>query len=264
MALINTLKAALTQEGIDTSTFKKLISAGESSTYSLDLPASQTATVWRTFADLAPKTGFFPIILGTREEGAEYEEIELGDDVDEPEYALEILEEAAEIVPEEWLAELASLMIEENAEYASEGEEPMELPPHDEWSDIIEPSDDQLEILDEQEPDTLMRIAFVPTVHSYEAPAHLIFGEFNECPSPDAHVALLKYWCERYQGEVAVISPDTLEVFVRNPPTDRDSALHLAEQQYWYCPDIVDQGTGSVEALAGALLGGATWFFWWD
>ncbi len=31
-----------------------------------------------------------------------------------------------------------------------------------------------------------------------------------------------------------------------------------------YCPDIVDQGVGTLDALATVLVSGSVWFFWWD
>jgi hypothetical protein len=38
----------------------------------------------------------------------------------------------------------------------------------------------------------------------------------------------------------------------------------LAKEQYAYCADIVEQGVGTIEALAATLLNGHIWFFWWD
>jgi hypothetical protein len=38
----------------------------------------------------------------------------------------------------------------------------------------------------------------------------------------------------------------------------------LAKRMYAFCPDIVDQGVGSVEALAAALRREGTLYFWWD
>jgi hypothetical protein len=35
-------------------------------------------------------------------------------------------------------------------------------------------------------------------------------------------------------------------------------------EMYYFCPDVVDQGTGSVKALAESILGANVWFFWWD
>ena len=41
-------------------------------------------------------------------------------------------------------------------------------------------------------------------------------------------------------------------------------ALDLAREQYAYCPDLVDQGTETLSALAASLLKDEWWHFWWD
>jgi hypothetical protein len=38
----------------------------------------------------------------------------------------------------------------------------------------------------------------------------------------------------------------------------------LANQMYEFCPDIVEQGCGTVEELAKQLRTMRTFFFWWD
>jgi hypothetical protein len=53
---------------------------------------------------------------------------------------------------------------------------------------------------------------------------------------------------------------DFVEGSFREPPTD---ARALAERMYRFCPDIVDQGTGTVAALAKELERG-TLYLWWD
>jgi hypothetical protein len=45
------------------------------------------------------------------------------------------------------------------------------------------------------------------------------------------------------------------------PISDPDD---LAEKMYVFCPDIVDQGTGTVEALAAELRKTNQLYFWWD
>src|SRR5438477_200927 len=45
---------------------------------------------------------------------------------------------------------------------------------------------------------------------------------------------------------------------------DPDEQLAVAEDQYWYCPDVVDQGVETVDALAIAQVASRRWFFWWD
>lgn len=107
-------------------------------------------------------------------------------------------------------------------------------------------------------------IGLVPTPRSWEAPAFVRYGDWNDCPSPDAHVAIHKKWHEEYGSDIACMSSDVIECTVRNPPTSPETALALAREQFVYCSDIVHQGVGSVEALAATLLRGKTWYFWWD
>jgi Domain of unknown function (DUF4253) len=35
-------------------------------------------------------------------------------------------------------------------------------------------------------------------------------------------------------------------------------------EMYFLCPDAVDQGAESTEALANSILGANVWYFWWD
>jgi hypothetical protein len=38
----------------------------------------------------------------------------------------------------------------------------------------------------------------------------------------------------------------------------------VALEQYRYCPDIVDQGVGSIHDLAATQVPSSSWYFWWD
>ena len=53
---------------------------------------------------------------------------------------------------------------------------------------------------------------------------------------------------------------DYLEGYFVSAPRDTQS---LARKMYEFCPDIVDQGVGDVEALAAELANGKL-YFWWD
>lgn len=75
---------------------------------------------------------------------------------------------------------------------------------------------------------------------------------------------MMKSWQERFGAEVVCMSGDVLELRVLLPPNDQTSALALAREHYVYCPDIVVQGTQTLEALAAERLRATTWFFWWD
>ncbi|MBS0473131.1 MAG: DUF4253 domain-containing protein [Proteobacteria bacterium] len=107
-------------------------------------------------------------------------------------------------------------------------------------------------------------IALIPTDDWTTIPAYLRWGEWNECPAPEYHVAALRSWRDRYGVELVGMGFDTLNLTVTRPPDTRDAALALAKEQYIYCADIIDQGVETYSNLAAALLSSDWWFFWWD
>ncbi|MCU0914498.1 MAG: DUF4253 domain-containing protein [Planctomycetes bacterium] len=135
------------------------------------------------------------------------------------------------------------------------------------WPDNVRASQDLIGPTDSTMKPRLLRtvvICNVPTPRSWEVPAYLFFGGWNECPNPEEHVALLRYWHEHYGADVITLLGDAIECTVSRPPSEREAALALAREQFVYSPDIVMQGTQTLSALAAALCGGTTWFFWWD
>jgi hypothetical protein len=114
------------------------------------------------------------------------------------------------------------------------------------------------------EPKTDVLIALVPVEHSWQIPAFLKIGGWNDCPTAAEHTAIFRYWHQHYGIRVASIGADVIELEIDRPPTTREQALQLAQQQFIYCPDIVYQGTQTIAALASTLLNGRVWFFWWD
>jgi len=109
-------------------------------------------------------------------------------------------------------------------------------------------------------------LAHIPVAQTrpWEVFAHLCFGAWNECPEPAIHVALAKDWHERFGARIITAHFDTVEFKVDRPVSTREDAMELAREFYAYCPDIVDQGTGTIDSLAATMLGAKVWFFWWD
>ena len=107
-------------------------------------------------------------------------------------------------------------------------------------------------------------IALIPAGNPWEVFAYLNYGGWNDCPEPQAHVAIHRMWNEEYGAEPVTLTHDTLECRVPNPPSDKDSAMRLAHQHYLYCYDIVDQGVETLNNLGGTLLNNNIWYFWWD
>ncbi|MFL5955097.1 MAG: DUF4253 domain-containing protein [Gaiellaceae bacterium] len=59
------------------------------------------------------------------------------------------------------------------------------------------------------------------------------------------------------------VGADFVEGRFASPPSGQEVVL-LARSMYRFDPDIVDQGTGTVEALAGELQSSGTLYLWWD
>jgi hypothetical protein len=108
-------------------------------------------------------------------------------------------------------------------------------------------------------------IGLFPCDDSYEVPAILAYGGWNGCPFPAEHVAILRYWQDRYDARLQAISHDTIEVFVGRPPETDSDALALARDHFSYAEDIPsDTVYPNVGALASVLPVSRHWHFWWD
>lgn len=106
-------------------------------------------------------------------------------------------------------------------------------------------------------------LAEIPVERPWEVFAYIPFGGWNECPCNEEQMAVAKYWYEKYGAVPAVITQDVLE-YDLPAPVRREDAMALALEQYAFCPDIVDQGCGSVGYLADTLAKSTKWYFWWD
>ncbi|WP_292025277.1 DUF4253 domain-containing protein [Maritimibacter sp. UBA3975] len=107
-------------------------------------------------------------------------------------------------------------------------------------------------------------IAQVPTPDQTALPAWVRFGGWNLNPQPEMHVAAFRDWNARYGAVPVAMSGDVIEMEVTRRPATREDALTLAREMYEYCPDIVDQGSGTLSALAATLMVSDLWYFWWD
>lgn len=106
-------------------------------------------------------------------------------------------------------------------------------------------------------------VVLVPTTDATTVPAILKWGGWNSCPRPEIHVAVLRSWRDRFGAELIGLTRDCLELRVSDPPQSRELAFEVAKEVYAYCPDSIDQGSGTYAPVA-AMLMGSQWFFWWD
>jgi hypothetical protein len=76
-----------------------------------------------------------------------------------------------------------------------------------------------------------------------------------------AVIARLRQWDTRYGLILTGAGPDWMQADFRHPPRDMRA---FAQEVYRLCPDVVDQGTESVEALAAEMTRTNSVYLWWD
>lgn len=106
-------------------------------------------------------------------------------------------------------------------------------------------------------------IAMLPIRDPVEAPAWLAFGNWDGCPDPTVHVAVLSRWRDRWGAEVVAIGEDRIELRVARPPSDREAAMALAREHAAYAPALLAGGARTIAALAAERLGARSWSFRW-
>ncbi|NRB39547.1 MAG: DUF4253 domain-containing protein [Pseudomonadales bacterium] len=106
--------------------------------------------------------------------------------------------------------------------------------------------------------------AGIETDESWKIPAFFKYGGWNDCPDPELHCAIWKYWQQKYGAHIVGVSNDVIEAYITNPPTTQNEAMQLAWEQYLYCYDIVDQGVETISNLGASIINHNSWYFWWD
>jgi hypothetical protein len=107
-------------------------------------------------------------------------------------------------------------------------------------------------------------LALVPVRRPADAPAAIGWiGPCNYIDDTGLVSCVLRSWEQRYDAILVGLGDATLTIAVRRPPTG-EGALVAAAEQYALCPDTVEQGLGSLRALAKHIDGSPAWAFWWD
>ncbi|MEM9199645.1 MAG: DUF4253 domain-containing protein [Pseudomonadota bacterium] len=98
----------------------------------------------------------------------------------------------------------------------------------------------------------------------WQFPSLTQYGGWNAHPFPLVHMALFHRWEAEFGARLVSFGQDIIEMRVARPPRTYEAAEALAIAQYLYCPDLVDQGHGTIDTLTAVLLAGHDWHFWWD
>ncbi len=105
------------------------------------------------------------------------------------------------------------------------------------------------------------RVCILPTTDKYDAIALHQTNGCNYGVGPGYVTQWLKDLEETQPFVLTCIAHDTLSGRFLTPIEDPEG---LAESMYEFCPDLVDQGVGSVERLVENLTAGDRLYFWWD
>ncbi|HEX7379167.1 MAG TPA: DUF4253 domain-containing protein [Pirellulales bacterium] len=74
-------------------------------------------------------------------------------------------------------------------------------------------------------------------------------------------VRKLQEYDRNYGIDIFHAETDTIEFRLRSVPAD---LMAFCDDLYEFCPDTVDQGVGSVEALASEIARHGSVYLWWD
>lgn len=105
------------------------------------------------------------------------------------------------------------------------------------------------------------RIAVVPYGNDYEYLAAVRLSGINYDISHEDVIARYKEWDEKYDLDLLGANFEWLEAEIAIAP---ESWMQFAKRVYAFCPDVVDQGTGTVAALAKEMERSGRLYLWWD
>ncbi|WP_068614579.1 DUF4253 domain-containing protein [Paenibacillus tuaregi] len=84
---------------------------------------------------------------------------------------------------------------------------------------------------------------------------------YNYDISPTDVINKLKEWEKRFPFHIVGADSDWVQAEFNNTETDLKD---LANEIYEFCPDMVEQGTGTIEALEAEMERNKGFYLWWD
>jgi hypothetical protein len=82
-------------------------------------------------------------------------------------------------------------------------------------------------------------IGLIQARHGWEVPGLLSWsGAVNYDLDGAHHVAVLRWWQERYGAELVTLTRDQIELLVARPPRDPATMVQVAVEMLGYCPDL--------------------------
>jgi hypothetical protein len=105
------------------------------------------------------------------------------------------------------------------------------------------------------------QVSVMKAADPYEVLRTMGTNGWNYDIGPEMVIARLKEWEGRFGLVFRGIALDWVEAEFETQPKDM---LAFAKEVYRFCPDVVDQGTETVEALAADMKRTNSLYLWWD
>lgn len=105
------------------------------------------------------------------------------------------------------------------------------------------------------------RVALLRSSDPYDALRTMSTNGANHGIGTDSIIARLREWDRRYGVTLIGAGDDWVEMELGRAPSDW---VALAREVYEFCPDVVDQGAETVEALAAEMKQKRIIFLWWN
>lgn len=107
----------------------------------------------------------------------------------------------------------------------------------------------------------LDKIGVLKTTDKYLILKQIETDGINYDINNDSLLTIIKKFDIKYDIELIGASGDYCEFIIHNEPHDW---MALANEVYKVCPDVVDQGAGTIKALADEMKQTKRLYFWWD
>jgi Domain of unknown function (DUF4253) len=107
----------------------------------------------------------------------------------------------------------------------------------------------------------LDNIGILKTTNQYSVLKQIGTDGINYDITNDSLIKIIKQFDKKYSLELVGASGDWCEFVINKEPQDWKE---FANEVYKVCPDVVEQGTETEEALANEMKKSKRLYFWWD
>jgi len=217
--------------------------------YGIQMDESKGEAIWSRLTEILPETGYWPLLL--QKDGFQIEENPTDFAYDHVLTPEDLIRQAKKRSTDAYLIKIEDLLADradqiDKGEYWGDEEIPnretAKHPPHEIRSNYL---------------------AFVPTPHSWQAPAYFFMNNLLNLSDVEM-LLVLRHWEKLYGAKIVLFTPKVMELRINRRPESKEEALRLAFEQADFCSGLFELHYTSPEDLAADLMLKDRWEFSWD